>query len=230
MSYHDLTIDNQNFPNFRADLNSALQALGSTLSGSTEPSPTYIGMLWYDTVNNILKMRNEGNDSWINIGYFDQNSDTFRLLDGTLLVDTSGVQTGLLGVQATNVWQTATGTTESLISPAKLKSAIDANLPTAQMTMIANASFNDATVNPVTTFFQTGFSSINRTGTGNYSLTFTTPRSSVDYMVFCTDSDGGTARVGSINSQATTGFDIDVRVISSGGTIDSKQYVGVFAP
>jgi len=230
MPYHDLTIEDQAFPSFREDLNNALKALGSTLSGSIEPSPTYIGMLWYDSPNNILKMRNEGNDQWISMGYFDQNTDTFRILDGTLLVDTLGVETGLLGTQATNVWQTATGTTESLVSPAKLKSAIDANLPTSQMTMIANASFDDASVNPVTTLFQTGFSSINRTGTGNYSLTFTTPRSSVDYMVFCTDSSGGTARVASVTSQATTGFNIEVRVISSGGQVDSKQYVGVFAP
>tara|TARA_R110002167_G_scaffold153555_1_gene347791 strand:- start:2297 stop:2974 length:678 start_codon:yes stop_codon:yes gene_type:complete len=123
MPYHDLSIEDQSFPSFRGDLNSALKALGSTLSGSIEPSPTYIGMLWYDSPNNILKMRNEGNDQWISMGYFDQNTDTFRLLDGTLLVDTLGVETGLLGTQATNVWQTGTGTTESLVSPAKLKAA-----------------------------------------------------------------------------------------------------------
>tara|TARA_R110000822_G_scaffold132565_1_gene269806 strand:- start:2336 stop:3028 length:693 start_codon:yes stop_codon:yes gene_type:complete len=230
MSQNDLSIANQTFPSFRSDLNNALQALGSLSSGSSAPTTTYANMLWYDTSANILKVRSEADDAWINMGYLDQSTNLFKILDDTIVTNTSGVQTGLLGTQATNVWQTATGTTESLVSPAKLKSAIDANLPTSQMTMIANASFDDASVNPVTTLFQTGFSSINRTGTGNYSLTFTTPRSSVDYMVFCTDSSGGTARVASVTSQATTGFNIEVRVISSGGQIDSEQYVGVFAP
>lgn len=65
MSQHDFTIDNQGFPAFRSDLNSALQALASTNTGATEPSTTFAGQLWVDTANNLLKLRNESNDGWV---------------------------------------------------------------------------------------------------------------------------------------------------------------------
>jgi len=133
MSQNDYVIGNQTAPNFRSDLNDALQALASLSSGSTAPSTTYANMLWYDTGNNILKMRTEADDAWINIAYLDQSANAFRLLDDTQVTDTSGTQTGLLGDQATSAWETGTATTESLVSPAKVKAAIDA-LGTASYT------------------------------------------------------------------------------------------------
>ena len=77
MSQNDLVIANQTFPNTRADINSALQALGSLSSGPTEPSTTYANMLWYDTATNYLKMRSEANDAWITLGLLDQSANTF---------------------------------------------------------------------------------------------------------------------------------------------------------
>ena len=77
MSQSDYVIDNQTAPNFRADLNLALQALASTSSGATAPSTTYANMLWYDTATNILKMRSEADDAWINLGTLDQSLNTF---------------------------------------------------------------------------------------------------------------------------------------------------------
>lgn len=127
MSQHDLDIANQTASSARADINSALKALGSTSSGSSAPSTTYANMLWYDTGSNTLKMRTEADDQWISIGYLDQNSDAFRIFDNTQVVNSSGTQTGLLGDQATSTWQSGTGTTESLVSPAKVKAAILAN-------------------------------------------------------------------------------------------------------
>tara|TARA_R110001599_G_scaffold348090_1_gene574978 strand:- start:294 stop:983 length:690 start_codon:yes stop_codon:yes gene_type:complete len=129
MSQHDLNIANQTAPATRSDINSALQALGSNNSGSSAPSVTYANMHWYDTSTNILKQRSEADDAWISIGYFDQSTNVFKLLDDTMVVNTSGVQTGLIGDQATSVWQAGTGTTESFVSPAKVKSAINAFTP-----------------------------------------------------------------------------------------------------
>src|SRR6056297_666365 len=129
MSQNDFVIGNQTAPNFRSDLNDALQALASLSSGSTAPSTTYANMPWYDTVNNLLKMRTEADDAWINIAYLDQSANAFRLLDDTQVTNTSGTQTGLLGDQATSAWETGTATTESLVSPAKVKAAIDALVP-----------------------------------------------------------------------------------------------------
>lgn len=125
MSQNDLVIANQSFPATRADINSALQALGSLNSGSSAPATTYANMLWYDTTNNILKMRAEANDQWISIGYLDQTADAFRIFDDTQVVNSSGTQTGLIGDQATSAWEAGTSTTESLVSPAKVKAAID---------------------------------------------------------------------------------------------------------
>ena len=130
MSQNDLVIANQAFPATRADITSALQALGSTNSGPSAPSTTYANMMWYDTTSNILKIRAEANDAWINIGYLDQSLDTFKILDDTVVATTGGVTTGLIGDQTTATWQAGTGTTESLVSPAKIKAAVIANAPT----------------------------------------------------------------------------------------------------
>jgi len=75
MSQHDLSIANQGFPAFRSDLNDALQALGSLNSGATAPSTTFANMLWYDTANNLLKMRNEDNDAWVTLFEINQTTD-----------------------------------------------------------------------------------------------------------------------------------------------------------
>jgi hypothetical protein len=80
MSQHDLNIANQGFPAFRADLNDALVALGSTNSGATAPATTFANQLWYDTANNILKIRNEDNDAWISIATLDQSGDVISAI------------------------------------------------------------------------------------------------------------------------------------------------------
>lgn len=141
MSQHDFNIANQTASAFRADLNSALTALASLSSGATAPSTTFANMLWYDTANNILKLRTEANDGWINIGYMDQGAGAFRILDDTQVTNTSGTQTGLIGDQATATWEAGTGTTESLVSPAKVKAAIEALTPTVDDPIGVNQSW-----------------------------------------------------------------------------------------
>ena len=93
MSQNDFTIANQGFPAFRADLNSALQALASLSAGATEPSTTFAYQLWYDSTTDILKVRNADNDAWINLFNFDQATDTVSV-EGTDLVDDTTPQLG----------------------------------------------------------------------------------------------------------------------------------------
>jgi len=160
MSQNDLVIDNQSFPATRADINSALQAIGSLSSGSTAPSTTYANMLWYDTLNNTLKMRSEANSVWISVGYLDQSSNAFRIFDDTQVVNSSGTQTGIIGDQATATWEAGTSTTESLVSPAKVKAAIEALVPAptpsigesqswAVVSRISGTSYQNTTGRPV---------------------------------------------------------------------------------
>ena len=86
MSQNDFTLANQSFPAFRADLNSALQALASNNSGTSAPSTTFANMWWYDSTNNIMYIRNEDNDAWIKFAELDQTNDKF-VLSGTLQLD-----------------------------------------------------------------------------------------------------------------------------------------------
>jgi len=82
MAQHDLSIANQGFPSFRSDLNDALLALGTTSSGDTAPSTTYANQLWYDTANNIIKIRNEDNDAWISLIELNQSTDAITKVFG----------------------------------------------------------------------------------------------------------------------------------------------------
>ena len=64
MSQSSMNVGNVSAPQFRSDMNAALQALASTSSGGTAPSTTYANQLWYDTTANILKILvSSGSDS-----------------------------------------------------------------------------------------------------------------------------------------------------------------------
>lgn len=125
MSQNDFVIDNQTASAVRSDLNSAFQALASLSSGTSEPATKYANMLWYDTTNNILKMRNEANNAWVNLFYLDQTNALVHVLENTEVANTSGTLIGKLGVHANSVWTTGTNTEKRLVSPAQVKAAID---------------------------------------------------------------------------------------------------------
>jgi len=76
MAQHDYVIANQTFPATRTDLNNALAAIVSANAGATAPSTTYAYQIWYDTTNDILKMRNSDDDAWIDLFDVDQTADT----------------------------------------------------------------------------------------------------------------------------------------------------------
>ena len=67
MATHDYVIDNSTGANVRTDLNNVLQAILTNNSSGSAPSTTAAYMLWADTSNNILKMRNSANDGWIDL-------------------------------------------------------------------------------------------------------------------------------------------------------------------
>ena len=202
MSQNDYTIANQTTPLFRADLNSALQALASNSSGATAPATTYANMFWYDTAANILKMRSEADDVWINVAYVDQSTNAWRVLDNTQVVNTSGTTTGYLGVQVTSFWQSGVSTNDSLVSPAKVNAAIQALVPN-----VLNASGTAplyacrAWVN----FYGTGtvpilasgnVSSITDNGAGDYTINFTTAMPDANYCAVVTAGHNGTLASG----------------------------------
>ena len=93
MANHDYIISNQTFPSTRSDINSALSAIATNNSSASEPATTYAYQWWYDTTNNILKMRNADNDAWITIGTFNQSTDSV-VLTGTITIDGTSVSLG----------------------------------------------------------------------------------------------------------------------------------------
>lgn len=124
MPQHDFDIANQTPASFRADLNLALSALATLSSGPSAPATTSANMLWYDTGVNTLKVRSEADDAWLSVGYLNQSLNEFSLFDDTKVVNGSGTQTGLIGDQATSAWEAGTSTTESLVSPVKVKATV----------------------------------------------------------------------------------------------------------
>ena len=71
MAQHDYIIDNASGATVRADINSALSAIQSLNSGTSEPSSTAAGMLWLDTTGGapyVLKVRDAGNNHWLTLG------------------------------------------------------------------------------------------------------------------------------------------------------------------
>lgn len=67
MSQHDMDLANAAGATFRADLNLALVALASQNSGATAPATTFAYMVWADTANDRLKIRNAANNAWIEV-------------------------------------------------------------------------------------------------------------------------------------------------------------------
>jgi len=47
------------------DLNNALSAIATNNAGSSEPNTTFAHMLWFDTNNDLMKVRNESNSAWV---------------------------------------------------------------------------------------------------------------------------------------------------------------------
>ena len=67
MATHDYVIANSTGAAVRTDLNNVLQAILTNNSSGSAPSTTAAYMLWADTSNNILKMRNSADNAWINL-------------------------------------------------------------------------------------------------------------------------------------------------------------------
>jgi hypothetical protein len=116
MSQGDLVCANASGSSFRADLNNQLQALGSQQSGASAPSTTYPFLKWAETDANLIHMRNEADDAWLDVAttdggiilktgaasaggsnlslYFtgDTNTGVFSPGADTIAVDTAGVE------------------------------------------------------------------------------------------------------------------------------------------
>lgn len=131
MANHDYVIDNQTTPAFRSDLNNALQAIATSNSGASAPSTTYAGMIWLDTTNSQLKMRDQNDANWIIIGEFDVANSRFELISNSLtaasaagidVFNSSGTKIIDLQVASQATAEAGTNNTE-LMTPLRVRQA-----------------------------------------------------------------------------------------------------------
>ena len=78
MATHDYNIANQTASSARTDINNALSAIVTNNSGLLEPTTMFANMIWYDTTNDLLKIRDAGNTFWITLGTVAQGNSKFE--------------------------------------------------------------------------------------------------------------------------------------------------------
>ena len=67
MSQHDYNLADDNGAAFRIDANLLFQAIASMNSGATAPPTTFANIGWFDTANNLMKVRKEDDSGWITV-------------------------------------------------------------------------------------------------------------------------------------------------------------------
>ena len=148
MATHDYVIDNQTSANARADINSVLQAILTNNSSSTAPTVTNANMFWYDTANNVLKMRNEADTDWIIVGYLNQSNNQMEVRtdviqaasgSGTSVKNSSGTTIIDLSVASQSTAEAATNNTQ-LMTPLRVKQSIDANVTASGWEYVGGAT------------------------------------------------------------------------------------------
>jgi len=81
------------------DLNNALSAIATNNAGSSEPNPTFPHMIWFDTNNDLMKVRNEANSAW----------DIVAKKDGSVWTPYHLVNQTLSGITTTTRLRTTAG-------------------------------------------------------------------------------------------------------------------------
>ena len=113
MSQNDLVIANQSFPSFRSDLNSALQAIQTSHSGTSRPTGALAGQIWLDTTSATtptLKFYDGADD--ISLATINYTANTVDWLDSSITI--TGLSTSATGTVLT-LSDTVTTSTVNLI-------------------------------------------------------------------------------------------------------------------
>ena len=118
MSQNDLVIINQSFPSFRTDLNSALQAIFTTHSGTSLPSGAAAGTIWLDTTSATTPTLKyyDGTDN-ISLATIDHVGNTVNWLDSTVSI--TGISTTATGTVLTLTDSVSTSTVNLIIDNQK---------------------------------------------------------------------------------------------------------------
>jgi hypothetical protein len=154
MAQSDLTIQNQSFPSFRADLNDALTALNSMQSGTSRPASAVAGTMWLDTTNatNPTIKFFDGTDD-IQFATVNYSANTIDFLDSSLSTPITVTGSSSAGAEIRLPEDTDNGTNYvALKAPDSIASNVTLTLPSADGTAdqilktdgSGNLSFADA--------------------------------------------------------------------------------------
>jgi len=158
MATHDYVIDNQTSANARADINNVLQAILTNNSSSTAPTVTNANMFWYDTANNVLKMRNEADTGWIIVGYLNQTNNQMEVRtdviqaasgSGTSVKNSGGTTLIDLSVASQTTAEAGSQNTQ-VMTPLRVKQSIAANVTASGWEYVGGATGNGDTTQILT--------------------------------------------------------------------------------
>ena len=157
MATHDYVIDNQTSANARADINNVLQAILTNNSSSTAPTVTNANMFWYDTANNVLKMRNEADTGWIIVGYLNQTNnqmevrtDVIQAASGSGISVKNSSGTTIIDLSVASQATAEAGTEDTqVMTPLKVKQSIAANVTASGWEYVGGATGTQNTTQTV---------------------------------------------------------------------------------
>ena len=177
MAQHDYDIANQSFPSFRSDLNSVLEAINTSNSGTSRPSSAVAGTIWLDTTSATtptLKFYDGADD--ISLATIDYTANTVNWLDSSvsfdIVSDTTPQLGGDLDVNGNEFVSTSNG--DIVFTPngtGKIKFNDLAYYPEASITSSSNAVAWDSQASPNakhTTTENTTFSAPSNATTGSF--------------------------------------------------------------
>lgn len=215
MSQHDFNIDNQSAPAFRGDLNNALEALATLSSGGTAPSTTYANMLWYDSANNILKMRSEADDAWISIGTLNQSTNVFEVANVNELSQ----------AQAEDDTSTVFGQVSGQRLAQATTSTLNASGSAPVYACRAWVNFNGT--GTVAIRASGNVSSITDNGTGDYTVNFTTAMEDTSFCGIGSCGDTSTVNPRFVTVKGRTTSTLSITTDDSAGTKRDVDQVNV---
>jgi hypothetical protein len=216
MAQHDYNIEDQNGFDFLVDLNNALSAIVTNNAGSSEPNTTFAHMLWFDTNNDLMKVRNEANSAWVIVAKKDGSGWTpYR--QGTAL--------GTASVQPDNRYAHRSNNLSDLGSAATARANLGVDAPGAAPLFACRAWVNFDGTGTVGIRASGNVSSITDNGTGDYTVNFTTDMEDADYSLLGTAANAANVNNAVLVPHTLSASSVRVLTKSLNGISDDRDTI-----
>jgi hypothetical protein len=150
MATHDYNIANQTASSARGDINDALEAIVTNNSGLLEPTTMFANMIWYDTTNDLLKIRDAGNTFWITLGTVAQGTSKFE--PNQTIATQAEAEAGTQSSKLMTSQRVAQAITAQVVIPEGLGEGQEYSNPTRAM----NTWYQNTSGKPIMVFIRSG--------------------------------------------------------------------------